>query len=178
MTVAKEAPLAIFSSLLKELEGLLRLTLTKGNGIDLNTKFLRVLLNNIGGINTLRQDDQDWCRWRRCGVNVFNLSCLGLDELILAEVRLDVLAHGEDDSIRSETPENDHLAEWVLTFSFPLTWKLAFLGALSLVAVPSLPFLGAELNGLADVSEGWENLIKLNQMVPGALLDPVSVRLG
>jgi len=76
MAVAKEAPVTVFSSLCEELEGLLGLTLTKGDRVNLDLFLLSELVDDVSWVNTLGQDDDDGNTWARVSMDVLNLSRL------------------------------------------------------------------------------------------------------
>ena len=101
--------------------------------------FFGKLVDKVGGIDALREDDND--RNIRPGVfeNVLNLCRLGGDELGVLEGRRDIVPYGKIDSVRSEAPKNDHLSNRIFTFGFPFTWKLSLLWLRLFRTEPVLP---------------------------------------
>lgn len=80
---------------------------------------------------------------------------------MVLQVLHDVVFDGEVDSVRSEASKDDHLSERLFTLGLPFTGKLGHFRLCGLGAEPILPFLGAQVDCLADVSEVGQLLIKL-----------------
>lgn len=85
------------------------------------------LVYDVGRIDTLGEDDDDWNVRPRVFEDFRNLCRFGSDEFRVFEDLNDVVPYSEIDSVRSEAPEDDHFANRIIAFGFPLTWKLSFL---------------------------------------------------
>ena len=155
MAVAEEAPVAVLGTTLQELESFLGLALAQGDVVDFDSLIGGELVDQVGRIDALGEDDDDWDV--RPGVleDVLNLRGLRCDELRVLERLNDVVFHGEVDSIRPEASEEDHLADRIVTLGLPLAWELSLLRLRFLRTEPILPLFRAQVDRLADVCEVW-----------------------
>lgn len=174
MTVGKENPVTNIGSSRQDLLRPLSLSLTHGDCLKWNTFFFGESLQLISGIHTRTEYDDQWCFGAGFFDDVFELYWNTLDKVFLHEV-LYVVSDGIVDSIFSETPQNDHLLELAFALGVPFSWQgSSFRWMRFDRVVPFVPILWIGCNAIRDLLESfWDRLLKLCDIVPSVLRDPV-----
>lgn len=179
VAVSKEHPVSGISSFGNVLLSLLALSLTHGQGIETNTLLLGKLSQVVGWIDTWTQDEDDWLGLSGLIEDLLDIGWSIFDEIFL-HVSLNIVSDGKVNSVSSEASENDHLLKLSFQFGLPLTWKLSLFWWVWLDGeVPSVPLFVVELDSVGDTGiELWKCLLKLGEVVPSSLGDPIEWRLG
>ena len=152
MAIRQEDPVSFFSSLHEDLLSFVALSSSKGNCFDLGIVLHRELHKEINRIHSWGQNENDWCFRSRLVIDLLELCRLDFYKLLL-HVGLHVLSNGEQDSVGSETSEDDHFLQVILTLSLPFAWKLSIFGFGPCRKEPPLPLVGVEGQIVADQVE-------------------------